>query len=914
MSTNQLTQTEKEQLAQKLEWADESLAAILSGEKPAIDPAREDQKWLLDQLTNLYRDQYVPTPALSYVTLPDDTDVEKTAKGITRHHPVAARFVLTQRRKLVDELHNASIRNFHVMGSDDQIAADADHYVLVPSGIQALHQTIQQMRRNLAGDEKLVIVQNNDETWTPFQSFLKLHDKVHAAALGSVLTATRVETKSTILYTGKDIDKEVSASARAAHFPRGMELLFGSTQPKKADETSQILLHEKTKAGVKEAVIPLHWFLSADEVSKTFEGNSFEKVDSMLTRIYDDIGYDELCKRLRDRGFDPERVVFCANDTGLSFSEDLSAEPEFTASQHEYTPNRPWPGVELGPIVDAQGGIMKFMGDVKSCRARLGRTEPLRYLDTQVYMFFKLAPRREDAKIESYFGTGTGFVTPNPRPTNAGSLYTEHFCVPDGQPEGINGKTQAELGTRYLYTDSPQARSLRAMMQDHAVPQSLTPIFKSASDNCNRRRKLRLLTQDNWIENSTGSGGSGFERLVSDSGWKLSRKKHDVFEDFAVAGDAIYLGHHSKEILRDYERHYVDLSLLFNDCGTHKQVRDDAIYQKMLMVCNPGLHFFSDNGAMHKNWADPAVGEGFINYLKSLDPAEHPWGQQLLLYRYLHENSLIKDQPKYIVTQVDPQNITTVLKTARETYTSQPVTQYTREEYGNDRDSGRFSVTLLGSAGTRNPLYKGSSYYIGQECARHEISLSTGGGRYGIMGGGSQGYLDYQDAHPQFADRTHLSAIQMPRTVQFEGLVLDRAQVRHSINRYVSIETGMYPRMLKLFSSDVVVMDAGGMGTLEELFLFLALKQRGHPAVKDKPLIMINHAHLGPDAIRLFDPLLAVLPAHNKEDILVVPDEKAAMEKILDIRQHGYNRELPRRFAENERKLVNPHGLALSLT
>lgn len=904
MSTDQLTNTEKIALGEKLAWAERHLCAILKGGKPGIDSADENQDWLFDQLTRMHAGHYVCTPAHSYLTLPGDDITEMKAKGATKYHPVSARFVLTQRRKVTEELLNASIRNFHVMGSDDQSAVNADHYVMVPSGIQSLYQTVQQLQRNLAGDRKMVVIQNNDESWAPFLKFLGTGNKSVCEALGCVVTQSREDTKNAILFGGKDIDKDVRSLSGKKNFANGMELLFGSTQPKKADETSQILLHEKVRAGVKDAVIPLHWFLSADEISKTFEGNSFEKVESMLTRIYDQIGYDEVCKRLRERGFDPERVVFCANDTGVSFSEDLSEEPEFKASHHEKIPGRPWPGVELGPIVDAQGGIMKFMADVKSCRERLGRTEPLRYHDTQVYMFFKLAPKREDVKIESYFGTGTGYVTPNPRPTSDGSLYTEHYCVPDGQPDGINGKTQAELGTRYLYTDSPQARCLRAMIQDQDVPQSVKPLFKHAADDRNRRSKLRLLTQDNWVRESSGSGGPGLARVANGNGWKQSGRTHDEFEDFAESGDAIYLGAHGKTVLSDFDTHHVRLSLLFCKAGTHKQILHDCMYGKALMICNPELNFFSANGAAHQNWADPEMGEKFISYLKSLDPAEHPWGQQLLLYRFFHENSLIKQQPKYIWTATDQSSLGAKLREARDRYSPHAPTRYSKEEYGSDRED-LFSVSVLGSASTRNPLYTESAYYIGYESARAGMHVRSGGGRYGIMGAVSQGVMDYQNERPQFADHSHLSAIQMPRTVQFEGLALDLNDLHQGGNRYVAIEPGMDPRMQNLFRSDVMIADAGGLGTLEEIYYFLEMKRQNNPVVRNKPLIIINHPHLGKDAIHLYDAFLAVLPEREKKDIFVVETAKEAMDLVLDFKANGYK-------PENDKKIVSSHGIALS--
>ena len=124
-------------------------------------------------------------------------------------------------------------------------------------------------------------------------------------------------------------------------------------------------------------------------------------------------------------------------------------------------------------------------------------------------------------------------------------------------------------------------------------------------------------------------------------------------------------------------------------------------------------------------------------------------------------------------------------------------------------------------------------------------------------------------------------------------------------NRYVAIEPGMDPRMLSLFRSDVMIADAGGLGTLEEIYYFIALKQQGHPVVQNKPLIIINHAHLGPGALRLYDPLLAVLPERDRKDIFVVPDAAAAMEMVLTFQREGY-------APQKEKKIFNSQGLALS--
>lgn len=887
-------------LKERLDWAAETLETILQGGKPAIDVTHSDEKWLYDQLTRLYAGHFLSSPASSYVVLPDDTDETVAAKGDTRFHPVAARFILNQKRKLVDEMASSNIRNYFVMGSDRQIAPDADHFVMVPAGIEALYQTVQCLRENIASDkQKLIIIQNNEETWTPFLQFLRTTDPQTTKSLNCVVTGSREDTKNAVLFAGHDVQKEVEAPAFKKEYANGMEIQFGSTQPKKADETSQIINHENNKAGLRDAVVPLHWFLSADEVSKTFEGNGFEKIDSMMTRIYDQIGYDEVVKRLEQRGYDPERTVFMANDTGLAFNFDFSQEQEFAAAKDEAIPGKHWPDVELGPIVDAMGGITHFMEALHKCAERKGLVDKVAYRDTQLYMFFKLAPRKEDVKVNTYFGTSTGKITFDPRPSNNGSLYTEHFCVPDGQPSGLEPKTQAELGARYLLTESPQARTVRAIMQDFNVPQSLKPLFDISAKQRNHRNRLRLLTQENWLADvPVGRIEKGFTKTANNEGWKTTGRKFDAFEDYAAAGDAIYLGTHSKEIIADYEEHKAALSLLFCKAGTHKQILHDTMYGKALMINNPQLSFFSQNGAMHQNWADPAMGQRFLDYLQALDPAEHPWGQQLLLYRYFHENSLIKQQPKYIWTQVEGKPLTVSLREAKEQFRQHAITHYEKEEFGLDR-TDLPSVTLLGSASTRKPLYTHSAYYLGYEFARHGFHVRSGGGRYGIMGAVSQGVMTFQDNYPKLADTCHLSAIQMPRTVQFEGLALDIATIDQHKNRYVSIEPGMDPRMVSLFRSDVMIADAGGLGTLEEIFYFIQLKKMGHPNVKDKPLIIINHPHLGPDAIKLYDPLLATLSAKDKRDIHVVENAQEALDMTLRFVKNGYKPQTPERGVKN---------------
>ena len=110
---------------------------------------------------------------------------------------------------------------------------------------------------------------------------------------------------------------------------QGGVLVFGSTQPKKIADAKAVFRGANAKLKVVDPIQILHWFLSADEVSRTYIGNAYEKAQSILTRIYDQLGYDTVAARLKEKGLAIEDVMFCVNDCGASFNIDYSEEREF---------------------------------------------------------------------------------------------------------------------------------------------------------------------------------------------------------------------------------------------------------------------------------------------------------------------------------------------------------------------------------------------------------------------------------------------------------------------------------------------------------------------------------------------------------------------------------------------------------
>jgi len=199
-----------------------------------------------------------------------------------------------------------------------------------------------------------------------------------------------------ILATDFALSANTSSDSSPLCFTSGCTVFFASTQPKKFYEIEQSRRYTNAHFKLGDAIDVLHWFHSADETSKTYLGNAYEKAESILDRIYDDLGYDKVATRLRELGHNPEKTVFAVNDTGCGFEVDYSGEPQFRDCLHEKGFG-PWPGVELGPVMDAQGGIKGFYSALHNMKRRMedqGQDVNMNGLDQNMYLFFTLAPKK----------------------------------------------------------------------------------------------------------------------------------------------------------------------------------------------------------------------------------------------------------------------------------------------------------------------------------------------------------------------------------------------------------------------------------------------------------------------------------------------------------------------------------------
>lgn len=667
----------------------------------------------------------------------------------------------------------------------------------------------------------------------------------------------------------------------ALSLDRDAVLAFGSTQPKKFTEIHDAFSASLPDIKVIEATEFLHWFLSADETSGTYEGNAYEKIEKLIKRIYDDLGYEAVSARLKERGYDPSRVVLGVNDCGFSFNKDYSNEPEFQRSLHERGVTGEWPDVELGPVRDAQGGSRQFDEDATAMFVRkraAGENIDRTGKDKALYMMFKLTPYRENIKIiSSYTEIPVEFVLEY-RP-NDGIVNYERRLVPLNHdlPDQMSGKTMQEIGKVFWQKYSAQAIALNNFAKLSGVRKSI----KNEYDENVKRGVLEPLiaTLYNVIE--------GISNPVDPFDSKFFRKSLPLFHSHKEVdalnryqrinrlSSGFVLGALGKQILKNPKEYFLELADLWCSLVVDKQLGIETSIGKLFEVI--------DDGSPFKTSSPEKLEEELIQHFKENDASKNPWRPFILFTRYLHEIGFVKQELEYLFGQHNPKEKKLgekLFKKIKDMASQQSpyVPDYEREQFGKDR-TDLYEVVVLGSASSRVDEYVKEGEELGYWLISMGFHVRTGGGRYGIMGAVSRGAKKFMEEHPHLADQAHLSAIQMPRTLQFEGVDITQDEAREFPNRMLCVEPSFDHRIESLLRSDSCIAMAPGIGTYQEIIR--KLKQTRNNSVHNK-ILMFNRTKVGTVTTGLMDIFIkGLLPKRFHSEMKQVFDIDAVKTQII---------------------------------
>lgn len=693
------------------------------------------------------------------------------------------------------------------------------------------------------------------------------------------------------------IGKDIPQGTKLIETDGKVTLALATTQPKKVKELIHPLSTIREDVELISAQQVLGYWFSAEETSGSYVGNAYEKAQSLEDRIYGDehgndgIGYDAFMAELKENGWNEENFAFIVNDTGSSLSANYSNEEEFSFSRDEVKPGS-WPGVETGPIIDAQGGVSGFYSSLSELEKRMkseGRDFDQRGWDEVTYIIVHLAPERKDVKYTVIEAKTPVLFHGEPEQREGHALTQYDFINLDmssGVDEEFQNRRISGFMKEYWRKYSPMALATKAMVSLMDVrDKSLTPDYNRPASKPTPgviMTQANLIPLQNGVHKPALPSGNVYQTSQYDyqDSWKVS--KAGVIDRACEFSDGVILTPHNDAILKDWDNQVLDLLDLWCSLIVNKQVDVEEFYGKAFIVLNESKNF-THRQAFNKealneqklNWNDPSVEKAFVKFLKNIDPATDPWLKFTMLTSFLHEKGFVKQEPGLLFKQFSPTSDgisgdieSTMLKTRNK---RMAVPRKTSDKFGTDRRD-LFEISVLGSAGTRVAEYVKAAKDLGYWAASQGMHVRTGGGNLGIMGAASKGAKEFMNENPHLKGHSHLSAIQMPRTIQTEGACMLPKELRDSKDKFMSVEENFDARMVSIFRSNVSVAIAPGIGTYQEVVRWLRHKRDGAPHLQNQKLILLNSQQPGSrSSVRLMDPFLAMMPAHVlKNDLVVV--------------------------------------------
>lgn len=166
-----------------------------------------------------------------------------------------------------------------------------------------------------------------------------------------------------------------------------------------------------------------------------------------------------------------------------------------------------------------------------------------------------------------------------------------------------------------------------------------------------------------------------------------------------------------------------------------------------------------------------------------------------------------------------------------------------------------FNVCVFCSASISKNDYLQEGFDLGVALADEGWGCISGAGKTGIMGKVVAGSVSREG---------WTGGSNVPHIIALEGLPKGMAEFWPRADIYTRME-------VMIENSHAFVIMPGGLGTVQEVFALVLLKQQEHALMKDKPIIIFNRETDG--KYRFWDPLIELLEnSGTKEHFTVVKD------------------------------------------
>lgn len=877
-------------------WLESVLDAMLSGEKPLVDPDNPAQSFLIKQMERMFEDGHLAEPYQSYMTLPHELDLPPEQmqeiskyKGVTSREPLHKN-ITTEGRSLRSTLSNWNVANAKVLGEDpaflyrknvDEQLSQADAFVLTQAGLAGLYQFVRYL--NLTMDQAQpnpkahFVLQNSEDYWDPFLSrFEFILEQTDRFKVTNSRHDTAVYLNDELAEEDKTRQVGFDSSVRVPE--PGHQILLMSTNPKKMKDYRAASSERQDGVRYRDffSVVSVHP-KGADELSYSYSGNVLEKLEGLVDVIVR-IGPAEFRELVESKGLPVSKASIMLEDQGLEMEGDLFKGLEFAnCAKGRNNPYRSsGPGPELKGIVNSVAsepfngytGDRAFVERVFAANERVYGADakpkiPAREISCALITRLDTLLESIEGAIKKHYGESPvsginpdviyqdvvndncfdiimadvrNFIQRTPNKDDV-ALELKNFLIPEKSTKGD------------IQDDIPGYQS------QFGIPGNVYKAVARTWGFADRRSEI-------------GNLGAAFDKA---DGIDLNKKKTKAFKypdpltetAYSIQttdGETVEI----KSALRIFHEHCLEQDgFIFKDSPDKKDFWKDMFSGTSLLV--------------GKQLKDPAV---------SGDPLVFARGRiHNILQRF---SKWLIPTPLEALCEIVDDNKDEINKALerqfRELDPCQPET-HVMQKNGHEAPESLFRVTVYCSAGSTDKDLQEQSRELGFDLGNLGFAVKTGGGTGpdGLMVQVNEGVQDTKNGFIPFLQtqsgvqdsdlpRTHSACHHSIQTAEEEGL--------YDKSDYYDVCPDIYLRMDKLQQTDAEIVFPGGAGTFQEA-AYSALKRQAHlTEVTNRPLIIVNHNGI-------YDEFIAEIPEGDFEalNIKIADNKDQALEMVIEARR-----------------------------
>jgi predicted Rossmann-fold nucleotide-binding protein len=918
--------------------------AIKQDRKPIIYAASPAGRTLAAQIQRLWERGMLADMPSAYYSFADNeqaaTDISSDMHEKFGFNPVPANFlyrIASRQETLTDEVEGVLFAGmtppFTPAGAEREAwIRHASVVIALPGDLEAYEDLAWLLREKIRGRLHHVplIIENSRKSYEPEEGYwgqvlqtafglehvttALLQEPEYADALakmGVFISAYWDQTRQFAIRLGAEHPAEMPDVALENATVADGTVIFLATRTKRKLEDIRAIYHTNhlhvDVRMIDDLVDP---FVSPDEKSGTYEGNTYEKLHA-AAKAWANMPPNARKEQLEYLGLRVDQVLIMAEDSGFFLLEPgLRDEEEFRNIEH--LRGKTFPGVDTAPILHAMHGSAHFfahLGDIRDRReaaAKAAGNERYSFNDKAysqsifgvvrmsdiernlaIYEHDTTQPRIALRPEQVYMvrgGKRVRFVT-RPQPDDGAGAELDNFLIPIGH--GFDGvSTEAELGASYVTTLTARARSLLALcsqigvIPDRVISQATgfsehfrVGFVTDAHNNQARKLAVKLERETSREDFSV----LALPEVPADSqsdGFTLRKAMQHAANDGrstvlirkieeANAPQAAYLSKADAIIFapdpkRAHEDYWENL-FTFTSFVVGEQIADRYKLDKPLYLVNPkGAFDWLEHLVlrMHELGTIPEKPSRLYTTLHSLKEIETRALPELEQFRKEYRPY----RPPYYATQQNPNPI-----------------------QGQELDTD-FNVGIFCSASTENRAYLNTARDLAERMMQQGFGIVHGAGSRSMMGvlvevAASHGGQQAGSTSPPMLDRegnaTHLMSASGGR-YQF------------------LLARDIYERMeFMINTSDAFVIMVGGAGTVQELSLLGLLKKRAleesnlyaQKLMQHKDIIIIN-SWISDEDGGFYDALIESIPEGDLEllGIHVVENATRATELLSQLR------------------------------